>query len=101
MAVDLEVDTGLLRQAADVLDDASALFDGRTSPDIAEYPLTDASLGNSAVAREVVAAAARRVAQAIESAVLLAALATGGAEKLRSAATAFAASETAIAGQPR
>jgi hypothetical protein len=101
MAVDLEVDTGLLWQAADVLDDASALFDGRTSPDFADYPLTDASLGNSAVAREVVAAAGRRVAQAIESTVLLAALATRDAEKLRAAATAFASTETAIAGQPR
>jgi len=101
MAVDLAVDTDLLRQAADVLDEASALFHGRASPEVAVFPLTDASLGNSAVAREVVAAAGRRVAQAIESTVLLATLITDDAGKLRSAAAAFATAETAVPVQPR
>jgi hypothetical protein len=101
MAVDLAVDTDLLRQAADVLDDVSALFDGRASPEVPVFPLTDASLGNSAVAREVVAAARRRVEQAIESTVLLAALLTDDAEKLRRTETAFATAEAAVPVQPR
>jgi hypothetical protein len=101
MAVDLAVDTALLRQAANVLDDASALLAGRASPEIAVFPLGDASLGRSAVAREVVDAAGRRVAQAYESAVLLAAMATDVAEKTRCAATAFDLAETANAAAPR
>jgi len=101
MALELAVDTGLLKQAADALDDASALFDGRTSPAMASFPLTDTSLGSSAVAREVVAAARRRVEQAIETTALLAALVTEDAGKLRSAAIAFAAAEAAVPVQPR
>lgn len=101
MAVDLAVDTALLRQAADVLDDAAALFAGRASPDIANFPLSDVSLGRSAVAREVVEAAGRRVAQALESAVLVAAIATTNAEKVRCAATAFDLAETANAVRPQ
>ena len=101
MAVDLEVDSDMLRRAADILDDAAGLFDGRLSPNLADFPLIDGSLGHSAVAREVVAAAGRRVAQALQTTVLLAALATDDAGKLRSAASAFAATETQVAGQPR
>ncbi|MEP6562932.1 MAG: hypothetical protein ABJD68_17870 [Nakamurella sp.] len=101
MAVDLAVETDLLRQAADLLDDASAIFDGRTSPALPGCPLTDSSLGNSAVAREVVGAARRRVSQAIEAAVLLAAAATDGAGRLRGTAMAFDNTEATVPAQPR
>lgn len=100
MPVDLEVDTDLLRQAAAVLDDAAAIATG-SAPVVIAYPLTDTSLGNSAVAREVVGAAGRRVAQAIEAIALLAAMAADGAGKLRSAAIAFDNAEAAGPAQPR
>ena len=101
MAVDLAVDTDLLRQAADVLDDASAVFSGPTSSARLDFPLTDSSLGRSAVAREVVGAAQRRVTQAIEVAAQLATLATDSAGRVRSTATSFDNAEAAVPAQPR
>jgi hypothetical protein len=100
MAVDLEVHTDLLRQAADVLDDASSAFAGTPRTD-GDCPLTDSSLGDSAVAREVAGSAGRRVSQAIEAAVQLAVLATDSARKIRSAASAFENAETSMPAGPR
>ena len=95
MTVDLTVETTLIRQAADVLDDASAAFDSGAACEVFRCPLTDGSLGSSALAREVVGAASRRVTQATEAARRLSILAADAAGKLRTAAGAFEAAETA------
>ena len=100
MTVDLAVQTPLIRQAADVLDDASFDFVGSMC-DVFPSPLTDASLGASAVAREVVDAASRRVRHAAEAARRLSELATDTAEKLRLAATAFEDAESCAIAPPR
>lgn len=99
MTVDLAVETALIRQAADVMDDAASAFDpGRSAWDCG---LTDDSLGSSAVAREVAGAAARRLRQAGEAARSLAVLAEDAAGKLRTAAAAFDAAEDAAIARPR
>jgi hypothetical protein len=99
MNPDLAVETALIRQAADVLDDASSSFGAGGQP--IECPLHDGSLGSSAAAREVSAAACRRVEQAVESAALLANLARESAGRLRTVAAAFEAAESAAIAPPR
>lgn len=100
MTVDLTVETSLIRQAADVLDDASTVLAPATVGDLS-CPLVDGSLGYSAVGREVVGAAARRVIQATDAARRLAELVNDAAIKLRTAAAAFEAAETTAIAQPR
>ncbi len=96
MASELQVDTELLRRAAAVLDTASDRFShgaGRHEG----CPLTDDSLGRSAVAREVVGSAARRVLESIELSGQMAAASARSAERIRAVATAFAAVESILA----
>jgi len=101
MAVDLTVETALIRQAADVLDDASTVLGPDQTGGAARCPLVEGSLGDSALGREVVVAANRRVLQAIEAANRLACLIGETANKLRSTATAFEAAESSSIGRPR
>lgn len=98
MTIDLSVDTALLRQAADLLEDAAAAFDGGAACVVYRCPLTDSSLGSSALAREVVSAAARRVEQGVEATRMLAAAATDTGVKLRIAADTFDAAEMSGSG---
>ena len=100
MTVDLAVETDLIRQAADVLDEAASSFDP-SCEQAWDCPLTDESLGSSAVAREVAGAAARRVLQACEVARSLAGLSTDAASRLRAASDAFDAAEAAAIAGPR
>jgi hypothetical protein len=101
ITVDLTVETALIRQAADVLDDASMVLGPGRAGGPARCPLVDNSLGNSALGREVVSAANRRVLQATEAAGQLACLIGETARKLRSTATAFEAAEISRIGPPR
>ncbi len=100
MTETLVVDTGALRAAASSLDDASTLF-ARGTGRREGCPLTDQSLGGSAVAREVVAAASRRVLQAVEAAALFAGASAQTAARVRNAATSFEIAESAAGGPPR
>ena len=100
MTPELMVDTALIRQAADVLQDAVSALDPGCEP-IGDCPLTDDSLGRSAVAREVAGAAARRVLQACAAARLLAAQVGDTATSLRNSASAFDAAESSIIAPPR
>ena len=100
MTVDVAVETSLIRQAADVLDDASAVLTP-AGADGLNCPLTDGSLGSSALGREVVGAATRRVIQATDAARRLAELIADAAGKLRTAAAAFEAAESAAIAPPR
>jgi hypothetical protein len=100
MSTDLAVQTALIRQAADVLEDASTTFaaGGLAS----SCPLLhDGSLGPSAAAREVAGAASRRVEQALEVARLLADHASQTSARLRAAAAAFEAAESSAMAPPR
>ena len=99
MSADLTVQTPLIRQAADELDDAAGAF--RNGLGETTCPLTDSSLGSSALAREVVAAAARRVVQTTEAGTLLAGQVGETAARLRAAAAAFEAAESAAIAPPR
>jgi len=100
MTSDLAVETDLIRQCADVLDDASSAFD--PGCEVAwGCPLTDESLGRSAVAREVAGAAARRVLQACAATRSLTSLTAETAGNLRAAAAAFDAAESSIITGPR
>ena len=99
--VDLTVDTTLIRQAADVLDDASTVLGPDAVGAAARCPLVENSLGNSALGREVVSAANRRVLQAAEAAGRLAGLIGETAQRLRSTATAFEVAESVRIGPPR
>ena len=100
MAADLTVETDLIRRSADVLDEASVAFDPGCEPSW-ECPLTDGSLGTSAVAREVAGSAARRVLQACAAARSLSTLAAEAAGGLRITAAAFDAAESAAVAEPR
>ena len=97
MSTDLAVETATIRWAADVLDEASEAYEGGVACRVFHCPLGDASLGHSAVAREVVAGALRRVDQALEAARQLARLSSAGAAALRTAAAAFDAAESSLA----
>jgi hypothetical protein len=101
MTVDLAVETSLIRLAADVLDDASTALTPGAAGDQLHCPLVDDSLGNSALGREVVDAASRRVIQATDAARRLAELVTDAASKLRTAAAAFEAAESTAIAPPR
>jgi hypothetical protein len=100
MSADLTVETDLIRQAAAVLEDASTSFTAGGQASMCS-PLHDGSLGPSAVAREVAGAASRRVEQTLEAARLLAERATQTADRLRAAAAAFEAAESAPVRPPR
>ena len=99
--MDLEVETALLRQAADVVDDAATAFAGDGMNGAFRYPLTNHSLGHSAAAREVVEAASRRVQHATKAARQLAELALDMAARLRVVATAFETAENSAIAPPR
>lgn len=97
---DLVVDTALLKAAAGSVEDASAAFaavGGRAQG----CRLTDDSLGRSAVAREVVDAAARRVQQAVQATRIAADAASGVAVRIRTVAAVFDHVESAIPAPPR
>ena len=96
----LKVDTALIRQAAGVLQDAASALDPGCEP-VWDCPLTDESLGRSAVAREVAGAAARRVLQACAATRSLAAQVSETAASLRNSAHAFDAAESSIIAPPR
>ncbi len=98
---DLAVDTALLRRAAELLDDAVAAFRGGGSCEVFRCPLSDTSLGDSAAGREVVAAAARRVAGAVDGAGALALRVATAAEKLRATAQHFDLAEADAIPGPR
>jgi len=100
MTMELMVDTALIRQAAGVLQDAASTLDPGCAP-VWDCPLTDGSLGRSAVAREVAGAAARRVLQACAAARSLAAQVGETAASLRNSASAFDAAESSIIAPPR
>ena len=100
MTGELTVDTGLLRAAADGIEDVSRLF-GSVGGRQEGCPLSDHSLGNSAVAREVVASAGRRVLQARQVAAALADASALSAEQIRVAAAAFERLEASIVPRPR
>lgn len=95
------MDTALIRQAADVLDDASAVLGPDQAGVPARCPLVGNSLGNSALGREVVNAANRRVLQATEAAIRLSGLIGQTAQTLRGTATAFEVAESSGVGPPR
>ncbi len=100
MTGELSVDTALLRVAADTLEDACGEF-SRGAGRHEGCPLTDDSLGHSAVAREVVASAGRRVEEALQAAALCAAAASQTAARVRGAAASFELVEAAAGGPPR
>ena len=101
MSADLAVETALIRQAADVLDDASTTFGAGGQASICP-PLHDGSLGPSAAAREVAGAASRRVEQALEAARLLSDHTSETSGRLRlPAAAAFEAAESSAIAPPR
>lgn len=93
MTTELQVDTAVIRQAAQVVDEAAAAFDGGAACAVYRCPLNDSSLGSSALAREVAGAASRRVQHAIDATRLLARSASATAVNLRAVASAFEAAE--------
>lgn len=101
MAQDLEVDTTLIRQAADILDDAALTFGDKSGDGELNCPLNDASLGPTALGREVVAGASKRVRQAAEAADRLGLLSSDTASKLRTSANAFEQAESRAIAGPR
>jgi hypothetical protein len=101
MAQELAVNTPLVRRAADVLDDVSQVLSVGGPRNHLMCPLTEHSLGASAVAREVVDAASRRVPQATEATTQLGQAAMAIAEQLRITAAAFEALESAAIVPPR
>ena len=101
MTAALDVKTVLLRQAADMVVDASMNLRGSGADGSARCPLSDDSLGRSAAGREVVEAAARRVSQAVEATQALTDLTAETAVRLRVAASAFEAIEAAVGVVPR
>lgn len=86
---DLAVDTALLRQAADAVEIAASRFTPDAGDAQAACPLADGSLGPSALGREVVAAAERRIRAALEAATALAAVGQRCADQLEVAADQF------------
>ncbi len=100
MTGELVVDTAVLRAAANSLDDASALF-ARGTGRREGCPLTDESLGRSAVAREVAGSASRRVLEAVQAAEVFARASAQTAARVRAAATSFEIVESAAGGPPR
>lgn len=101
MTSELAVDTALIRHAAELLDEAADAFGPGAGLADAECPLTDNSLGSTALAREVAGAARRRVRQGIDSAAMLARSAAETAAGLRRAANTFEIVESAAAGGRR
>lgn len=96
MTGELLVDTGLLRAAADMLDDACILF-AQGAGRHESSPLTDDSLGRSPVAREVIESASRRVLEAMDASSRIAEAAGFTADRIRAAAASFDRAEAAIA----
>jgi len=99
MTQELEVETALIRQSADGLDEAARAFAGDAGGGELNCPLTDGSLGPTALGREVVGAASTRVRQGVDAAGKLGVLSADTAVKLRTSASAFEQAEAdAIAG---
>lgn len=92
---DLAVDSAVLRQAADVIDQAAEAF-ARSAHD--PSPLPDGGLGPSPAAREVVMRAADRLTRAGDAAVGLAGLGAAVADRLRMVATGFDMVEAVVGG---
>ncbi len=97
---DLVVDTALLKVAAGTVDDASSAF-AAVGGKATGCRLTDDSLGRSAVAREVVDAAASRVQQALQASRLASEAASGVAVRIRAVAAVFDQLESAMPVPPR
>lgn len=97
--MDLEVQTELLRQAADVVEDASTAFTGDGTTLRSE--LAHHSLGQSVAAREVVTAATRRVQHDLEAARRLGDLTRDIANTLRTVAVEFEIAENSAIAGPR
>ncbi len=93
----LIVETTLIRQAAEQIDQAAAIFRSHRNRSVHSCPLQGDSLGRSAEAREVTAAAAHRVVDALEVADRMADLSVETAGLLRSTAVAFDAAESEVA----
>jgi len=91
---DLTVDTPLLRRAAEIADHAADALRGDGTCEVFRSPLSDGGLGHSAAGREVVAAAGRRVLEAVDGARALAVRVAVAAEKIRTAAEQFERAET-------
>lgn len=100
MADELLVDTGLLRAAAAIADDAARLFAGAGGRDEG-CRLTDDSLGTSPAAREVVHSASRRVREALEVARRMADASTQTAARMGDVAASFERMESMIGRPPR
>lgn len=92
---ELTVDTGLLMSVADAVEDAASSF-GAVGGSAMGCRLTDDSLGRSAVAREVVAASARRVQQVFQATRMAADAAHETAARIRTAAAVFDRLESAM-----
>lgn len=86
---DLTVDTVVLRQVAAQVRDAVDVLTPNRLDATAPCPLVDASLGASALGREVVSLAERRVRQGLEAADTLSTTARAAAGGLDQAAAAF------------
>lgn len=99
MTGELLVNTALLRMAAEILDDAGILF-AQGAGRHEGSPLTDDSLGRSAVAREVIESASRRVLEAMDASGRIAEAAGFTADRVRAAAASFETAEAMI-GAPR
>ncbi|MGS0684202.1 hypothetical protein ACVBEQ_03405 [Nakamurella sp. GG22] len=97
---DLVVDTALLKAAAGAVEDASTAFAAVVGKALG-CRLTDDSLGRSAVAREVVDAAARRVQHALQASRIAADAASGVAVRIRTVAAVFEQLESAMPVPPR
>lgn len=98
---DLTVDTQMIRRAAEIVDHAAEAYRGDGTCEVFRCPLSDTSLGTSAAGREVVAAAGRRVLEAVHGAQALALRAATAAEKLRAAARQFELAEASAIPGPR
>lgn len=98
---DLTVDTPRLRRAAEMVGDAADALRGDGTCEVFRSPLSGASLGPSAAGREVVAAADRRVRDAVDGARALALRAAETAEKIRVAAEQFERAEAGAMQGPR
>jgi len=101
LTADLTVDTPLLRRAAEIADQAANALRGDGTCEVFRNPLSDAGLGSSAAAREVVEAAGRRVLEAVDGARALALRVAMAAEKIRTAAEQFERAETGAIRGPR
>jgi hypothetical protein len=100
----LDVDSTLIRSAADILEQARAAFAGPAGGALAldaPNPLAAADLGSSAVARAAVVAAGHGLERAIAASRGLGAVTQAVAGRLRATAESFEAAEAGLIGAPR